>query len=151
MKKNFTKKNENLTASTPVSPQMPADYLTILSQAFYGNRTLTEIRVDNMDRFILGYLDSKIKVKEPIDRTVIRVPGTDNLVLVYNKYEEQKALEEKEWLFREENYVRKPLATIPELNLELYSRCILVRMKEDGTFASLEKGDIMKADKYLSW
>ena len=33
----------------------------------------------------------------------------------------------------------KPLATIPELDLTLYSRCLVCRMNEDGTFASLEK------------
>lgn len=139
------------SAAVPATPAKHPDSITILSQAFYGNRTLTDIYVDKMDSFILGHLDDSFDFKEPIDRTIIQIPGTDNLVLVYNKYSEQRALEDKERYFRENNYTLKPLATIPELNMELYSRCILVRMKEDGTFASLEKGDIMKADKYLSW
>lgn len=129
----------------------PATWITILSQAFYGNRTLTEIKVIDMDRFILGYLDDSINLTKPVDRTIVRIPGADNLVLVYNNYEEQKALEDKEKLFRESDYIPKPLATIPELNLELYSRCILVRRENGGTFTSLQDGDIMKADKYLSW
>lgn len=129
----------------------PATWITILSQAFYGNRTLTEIKVIDMDRFILGYLDDSINLTKPVDRTIVRIPGADNLVLVYNNYEEQKAVEDKEKLFRESDYIQKPLATIPELNLELYSRCILVRRENDGTFTSLQDGDIMKADKYLSW
>lgn len=129
----------------------PVTWITILSQAFYGNRTLTEIKVIDMDRFILGYLDDSINLTKPVDRTIVRIPGADNLVLVYNNYEEQKALEDKEKLFRESDYIQKPLATIPELNLELYSRCILVRRENDGTFTSLQDGDIMKADKYLSW
>lgn len=129
----------------------PATWITILSQAFYGNRTLTEIKVIDMDRFILGYLDDSINLTKPVDRTIVRIPGADNLVLVYNNYEEQKAVEDKEKLFRESDCIQKPLATIPELNLELYSRCILVRRENDGTFTSLQDGDIMKADKYLSW
>lgn len=145
-KKNWDKKYAEDKA---VEIKRPDTSIAILSQAFYGNRTMTYINVNDMDRFILGYLDRSQEVTEPIDRTVIRVPGTDNLVLVYNKYSEERALAEKERLLREENHTWEPLARIPELDLELYSRCILVRMGEDGTFASLEGDDIMKAIKYL--
>ena len=34
--------------------------------------------------------------------------------------------------------------TIPELDLTLYSRCLVCRMNADGTFASLEKEDFEK-------
>ena len=46
--------------------------------------------------------------------------------------------------------VRQPLATIPELDLTLYSRCLVCRMNEDGTFASLEKEDFEKVNDYLA-
>ena len=62
-----------------------SDYLTIIAQAFYGNRTMTEISPKNIDRFVLGILDNSIEVSEPIDRTIVRIPGSDNMVLVYNK------------------------------------------------------------------
>ena len=124
--------------------------LTILTQAFYGNRTITEIRPESIDRFILGYICDVGAVREPIDRTIVRVPGTDNLVFIYNKYKEEEYLRRKEELLREENYEMKPLAVIPELDLKLYSRCIGLRMNEDGSFESIQRGDDVIMVKYLA-
>lgn len=91
MTNELTKRNAkaDIGTTTEKAGQI-ADYLVILAQAFYGNRTMTEIRPENMDRFILGYLDSSLEICEPIDRTVVRIPGSDNLVLVYNKYQEDE-------------------------------------------------------------
>lgn len=115
--------------------------ICIISQAFYGNRTGTEIRRENIDRFILGYQTDDVDVTEASDRTVIHLPGSDNLVLVYNKYQEEERLKVKERALREDNYVIKPLASIPELDLDIYSRCIVCRMNAAGEFESLGEGD----------
>ena len=151
MTNELTKKTikEDIGTTTEKASQM-SDPLIILAQAFYGNRTMTEIRPENMDRFILGYLDSSLEICEPIDRTVVRIPGSDSLVLVYNRYQEEERLKEGEKLLREENYEIKPLAVIPEINLTLYSRCIALRMNEDGSFASLQEGDSRILVKYLA-
>ena len=126
------------------------EYLTIMTQAFYGNRTMTQIAPENMDRFILGYQTSDIQVIEPIDRTIVPIPGSDCLVLVYNRYAEEKRLRDKEKYLREENYELRPLAVIPELDLKLYSRCIALRMNKDGSFASLREGDDAVLTRYLA-
>jgi len=122
----------------------------IISQAFYGNRTGTEIRRENIDRFILGYQTDDFDVTEPIDRTIIHLPGSDNLVLIYNKYQEEDRLEIKERALREDNYILKPLASIPEMNLDIYSRCIVCRMNADGAFESLDEGDYEVWGHYLA-
>lgn len=122
----------------------------IISQAFYGNRTGTEIRRENIDRFILGYQTDDFDVTEPIDRTIIHLPGSDNLVLVYNKYQEEERLEIKERALREDNYILKPLASIPEMNLDIYSRCIVCRMNVAGEFESLGEGDYEIWGRYLA-
>ena len=137
-------------ANTSTKKNLGFDLLTIISQAFYGNRTMTEIRPDEIDRFILGYLDSSLTVSEQIDRTIVHIPGSDNLVLVYNRYQEEQRLEEGEKLLREENYEIKPLAVIPEIGLTLFSRCIALRMTGDGNFASLRDGDSRILLKYLA-
>ena len=126
------------------------DLLFIVAQGFYGNRTGTEIRKEDIDRFILGYQTDEYPAEEPIDRSIIHLPGSDSLVLIYNKYQEAERLEIKERVFKEDNYVIKPLATIPELNLEIYSRCIVCRMIADGEFASLEDGDYEIWGRYLA-
>lgn len=130
---------------------MKNELICIISQAFYGNRTGTEIHRENIDRFILGYQTDDVDVTEAIDRTVIHLPGSDNLVLVYNKYQEEERLKVKERALREDNYVIKPLAAIPELNLEIYSRCIVCRMNADGVFESLAEGDFKIWDRYLAY
>lgn len=116
----------------------------------YGNRTGTEMRRENIDRFILGYQSDDLVVTEPVDRTIIRLPGSDNLVLIYNKYQEEERLKVKERALREDNYVIKTLASIPELDLEIYSRCIVCRMNAVGGFESLGEGDSEIWGRYLA-
>ena len=126
------------------------DMVFIVAQGFYGNRTGTEIHKEDIDGFILGYQSSELPEDRPIDRTIIHLPGSDNLVLVYNKYQEAEWMEKKERAFRESNYIIKPLATIPEMNLEIYSRCIVCRMTADGAFESLDDSDYEIWDRYLA-
>ena len=130
---------------------MKNELISIISQAFYGNRTGTEIRRENIDRFILGYQTDDFDVTEPVDRTIIHLPGSDNLVLIYNKYQEKERLQVKERAFREDGYILKPLASIPELNLDIYSRCIVCRMNDVGEFESLGKGDSEIWNRYLAY
>ena len=68
---------------------MKNDYIFIMVQGFYGNRTGTEIKKEDFDYFMLGYVD---KPSYPIDtnnfdRTVIRLPKNENIVFVYNKFD----------------------------------------------------------------
>jgi hypothetical protein len=69
---------------------------------------------------------------------------------LYNKLFEEEQLKEKAEVYEKRGYVMKPLATIPELDLTLYSRCLVCRMNADGTFASLEKEDFEKFIDYLA-
>ena len=129
---------------------MKNELICIIAQAFYGNRTGTEIRRENIDRFILGYQTDDFDVTEPVDRTIIHLPGSDNLVLIYNKYQEEERLEVKKRALREDGYILKPLASIPELNLDIYSRCIVCRMNADGVLDSLCEGDYEIWGRYLA-
>lgn len=122
--------------------------ISIVTQAYYGNRTATEISTEKLDRFIIGCLHD-FPIDYPLDRTIIKVPNTDNIVLVYNKYKEAERRELKEKVLKEENYNLKPLAVIPEENIELYSRCIACRMKENGELESLQDNDYNKLINYL--
>lgn len=115
--------------------------IKVVAQAFYGNGVATEINREEVDKFILGYLDNAMPITEKIDRTIIKVPNTDNIVIIYNKYAE-KALEDKKRM--------KPLVVIPEENIELYSRCIVCRMNEDRELEDLQNEDFEKFKKYLA-
>ena len=126
-----------------------ADLITIIAQGYYGNRTMTEIRREEIDKFIAGdHSTDGIQRNDyhPEDRQVIHIPGTDNLVLIYNKFREDKWLE----YARGKEWKSKPAAVIPELGLVLYSRCIVCRMNENGELSGIEAGDTEKAVKYLA-
>ena len=133
------------------------DNMAILIQHFYGNRTVTFISPDDFDAIMLGHLDTKLfdktRDREKIDRTIIRIPDTENLVLVYNKYQEEECLKKLQQ-FIQEIYECKnrfnPSAVIPEKGIVLYSRCIVCRINEDGALVSLEQEDCPKVVKYLT-
>ena len=129
---------------------MKKDHINIITQAFYGNRTCTEICTENIDRFILGYLDNSLPVTETVDRTIVRLPGYEHVVLIYNQYEEEESRRLKKRAWNEARYVINPLATIPEMSLEIYSRCIACRMNTTGEFLSIEKEDFDILGKYLA-
>ena len=126
------------------------DVIKVVAQAVYGNRVETEIEKKNVDRFILGYLDNSIDVSEEIDRTIVKIPNEDNIVIVYNKHEEEKELHRKEEAFNNDGYELKPLVVIAEKNIEIYSRCIVCRIDANGELESLQNGDYEKFVNYLA-
>ena len=115
--------------------------LEIVAQAFYGNRVATEIHREDVDRFILGYMDNDIVVTEKLDRTMVKVPNTNDIVIVYNKYAEEEA---------KNKGFKKPLVAIPSENIELHSRCIVCKVDEDGELDSLQREDFDKFMTYLA-
>ena len=122
----------------------------IIIQAFYGNRTHTEINPENIDSFILGHLEFKWAPKvDPESRVVVPVPNAEGIAIIYNKDEERKALRELEDS-TEEEYVRQPLAEIPKLGLKIYSRCIVCRIDEAGEPDSLCPEDLDSFMHYLA-
>lgn len=133
------------------------DNMAILIQHFYGNRTVTFISPDDIDAIMLGNLDTKLfektRNREKIDRTIIRIPDTENLVLVYNKYQEEECLKKLQQFIQDINKCKhrfNPSAVIPEMGIVLYSRCIVCRIDEDGALVSLEQEDCPKVVKYLT-
>ena len=123
----------------------PVQLIHVIAQAFYGNRTATEITPDDIDALVLGCTSREdLLGREKIDRSIIPVPGTDHVVLIYNKYEEEK------WRAKRKDYAAKPLASIPEQGVELYSRCVACRISEEGELQSLQKVDYDALWKYLA-
>lgn len=126
------------------------EFINVLVQAFYGNRVGTNIKPEEIDSFVLGYTSPRyMSGNEKIDRTIIKLPS-DGLVLIYNKHEEKRRLEQKKEAFKEDGYVFKPLAYIPEKNIEIYSRCIVCRMDDNGNLKGLNMKDYEEAYKYLA-
>ena len=120
----------------------------VIMQAFYGNRTYTEIKEADIDHILQGCLDNSMSLAYRIDRTIVRIPDS-RCVIVYNKFLEE---EDRKTIARwkaVEGYEAKPLALVPEQGIEIYSRCFACRMSEDGVFESIKGEDCDLVFKYL--
>lgn len=114
------------------------DTIRIIAQAFYGNNVITEIDEDDIDRFILGYLDDT-EITEDIGRTVVKIPNTD-VAIIYSKNQEDRYLNDG---------ANNPLAIIPEKDLKIYSRCIACRIDKNGNIISIKPEDVDVIKKYF--
>ena len=116
------------------------DLIFILAQQFYGNCTGTEIQREEADYFLRGYMGigGPEDVKDVVRKTVT-VPGTDNVVIVYDRTQEEQR---PEWM-------TQVSCEIPELDFRIYTRCFACRMDAGGVLQSLEKEDVKMVCKYL--
>ena len=123
----------------------------VMFQALYGNRVVFRIPEEDVDMYIQGCMSREDfnPERNKIDRTIVPLPGTENLVLIYNKYQEERKLRNVEKWQRKEGYEAKPYAVIPELDLKIYSRPAVCRISPDGKLESLQPEDMEAACKYL--
>lgn len=121
--------------------------IQVVMQSFYGNRTITEIKVEDFDHMLLGILDKEVVDinNYQTDRSIIKVPHTENIVIVFNKHQEEEYRQYRE----NDSEQHIPTVYIPEADVKLYSRCIVCRMN-DGCFESLQEKDFDKFMKYLT-
>lgn len=139
------------------------DRIFIVAQQFYGNRTGTEINREDINYFLKGILSPELFSGEDktVDRKVVRVPNTDNIVIVYDqnqedyyvnvkfpKQYESNAAKYKEHTGRE--FTMQVSCRIPELDFEIHTRCFACRIDENGEFQSLEKGDGEKIVRFFT-
>lgn len=127
------------------------EMMYVMFQALYGNRVVFRIPEEDVDMYILGCMSREHfdPEKRKVDRTIVPLPGTENLVLIYNKYQEERRLKRNEERLRVTGHEAKPLAVIPELDLKIYSRPAVCRISEDGHLESLQPEDMETACKYL--
>ena len=132
------------------------DCISIITQAFYGNRTGTEIRRDDVKSFIRGNLSPRPGDDfSDVELRTIPVPSDENIVIVYDQTREDEYLhsdlarmaEERFKEFGEYPYYYIT-CSIPELGVELHTRCFACRIDENGVFQSLEDGD---GEKFIDY
>lgn len=142
--------------------KMTEGTIEIIAQCFYGNRTGTNVKPENIDAFLKGWTDVQYydPETEPVNRKLIHVPADENVVIVYDRIEEENYLtvefpetyeligkSYKEGTGRELTpYVS---CHIPELDITLHTRCFACRIDENGNFCSLRPGDVRKFIDYF--
>ena len=125
--------------------------LTAVLEPYY--RKCCKLFVDLNDERSIDYMMSQAPSMTacgqiPIGRTYVRIPDVDGLFLLYNQYQEEwhLKLEEKDG-GRHRN--TEPLITIPEEDIRIHSRCMLVRRDGSGNIEDLRDGDLKCVQKYL--
>jgi len=127
----------------------------IISQYFYGNRTGTEIDRNEVDYFLRGEISREYFRPEDIqdvDRKFVRVPGSENIVIVYDQTQEDTyvnvefpeiyARDGADYLERWGEELKMHVSCeIPEIGFKLHTRCFACRMDDNEVLQSLEKDD----------
>lgn len=146
---------------TRKATEMKNDSIFIVSQQFYGNRTGFDIHRDEVDFFLKGILAPELFPGEDktVDRTIVKVPGDDNVVIVYDqnqgnayvnvKFPEQYAKYGKEYKARTGREMTMYVSCeIPEIGFKIHTRCFACRMDKNGELQSLENGD---GEKFVAY
>ena len=112
-----------------------------------------DLFVDGTDRsgdIMKVYRDDEDGCLGFIDRTFVPVPDAENLFLLYNQYQEEWHLQITA-KNRDSGHPRdeSPVFAIPEENIAVHSRCLIVRKDDSGRIVDLEKDDLEKAKKYM--
>lgn len=134
------------------------DMISIVSQQFYGNRTATEIKREDVNSFLTPMLPGEDKI---VDRKIIKVPHAENIVIVYDQNQEDEYVNvvfpeqyEAEGESYKEHTGREMSmhvsCEIPEIDFKIHTRCFACRIDENGKLQSLEKGDVKKFIEYFS-
>lgn len=141
--------------------QNNAEKIEIVTQCFYGNRTGTKIHRENINGFLRGYLSPEyFHDEESVDRKFIRVPNVEHIVIVYDQTQEDEYVNIKfPTLYEEEGddyknrwgeeLTMQVTCKIPEIDLELHTKCFACRIDETGEFQSIQDEDIEKFIHYF--
>ena len=135
----------------------------VISQFFYGNRTGSKIERDWVDHFLRGHIsrdpDGFMDVQDVVRKTV-RVPGSENIVVVYDQTQEDRyvnvefpeiyAEDGAEYLARWGEELKMHVSCeIPEIGFKIHTRCFACRMDENGVLQSLEGDDYKQFVHYF--
>ena len=141
---------------TPAQPQPDKreDLIDVIAQQLYGNCTYTSIRRTDVDFFLKGIISSELFCSEDVavDRRVVRIPGFDNLAIVYDQIQEDRyvqvefpaLLAQKGEHYRQRWGEELPMQVsckIPQIGFEIHTRCFACRVDEAGNFQSLRPED----------
>lgn len=138
------KKGETNMTEKKVKKANDNKLIMVETQKFYGNRVITEINPKHFDHLMLGITDYNEPIREQINRTIIRLPEDDELVVIYNQNREDKILNNME------KYSNIPTCVIKSKGIKLYSRCIACRIDFEGKLRSIEPEDVEIINKYFT-
>lgn len=147
----------------PLSMTEEHQQLHVIAQQFYGNKTHTTIDKADVDYFLKGILEPQLfpHDADSVIRKVVRIPNAEYIAVVYDQHQEDLyAHEEFPAYYASEaqayrdatgHELTMPVTfKIPEIGLELHTRCFVCRVDAHNQLCSLESSDIQIVNRYLT-
>ena len=135
----------------------------IVAQQFYGNGTHTTIDLADVDYFLRGILEPQLfpHNADSVIRKVVRIPNNEHIAVVYDQHQEALyvndefpayyASEAQAYRDVTGHELTMPVTCkIPEIGLELHTRCFVCRVDAHNQLCSLESSDIQIVNRYLT-
>lgn len=120
-------------------------FITAFEIGYSGITGMPMTERDAVDYLVVGYTGRPRRLFgfDKIQRDIVKVPNTENLVIIYNQcYEDLYKDKLKDTM--------KPVIKIPELNFELYTRCYVCRQNDKGELFSVQREDYESIVKYVT-
>ncbi len=143
----------------PEDGSKSSNSIRIIAQQFFGNRTETTINRAEVDFFLKGILDPELYRNEDLnaDRRIVKVPGTDNLVIIYDQKQEDEYVNVDfpkmyaEYFDRYGEELKMHVTCeIPEIGFKIHTRSFVCRIDINGGLQSIGDGDDVFMLNYFS-
>lgn len=139
------------------------NYINVIAQQLYGNRTGTQICKDKINFFLKGSLSPELFPGDDktVAQTIVRIPNNEHIVIVYDQAQEDKYVNvefpeiyalhgadyRKRW---GKDLKMKVSCKIPEIGLTIHTRCFACRMNSTGNLEDIQPEDYSIVLRYLS-
>ena len=139
------------------------NYINVIAQQFYGNRTRTQVCEEEMNFFLRGVLSPELFPDEDkiAKRGIVRIPNAEHIVIVYDQNQEDEyvsvefpAIHARDGeRYRErwgEELKMQVSCEIPEISFKIHTRCFACRMSDTGSFEDIQPEDYSIIALYFS-
>ncbi len=130
--------------------ELPKYHAILLCSA---NRRISDIYMNEQENPCWDLLEMpSIDYKRPdiSNLSYLDVPDSDGLVIVYHQFQEERWNKEKNNPIMFTRKPVRPLLSIPEHDIQLYSRCIVCKKNSMGRHEILNDKDMLRIMDYLS-
>lgn len=139
------------------------NYINVIAQQFYGNRTCTNIHENEIDYFLRGILCPELFPNEDkaVARKFVRIPHSDYIVIVYDQNQEDAYVNAEfpcNYVHDGERYRQRwgeelkmhVSCAIPEIEFEIHTRCFACRINSSGELENIRPEDYSVVALYFS-
>ena len=139
------------------------NYIKVIAQQMYGNRTETRIHKDDINFFLKGILSPELfpGADKTVNRKIVRIPNAEYIAVVFDQNLEDKYVNVEfpkiyansgtEYRERWGEEMKMHISCeIPEIGFKIHTRCFACRMNEDGMMTDIQPEDYSIISLYFA-